>query len=175
MDEHYAIKRPGGWFWTGKLTREQAVEEARGGRLPGDWLICPLGSANKAITVATFLGDPGVLDRREKQEIDQELRRRAFAKSYPWPRLLKAGAWMLQTHVACLIIGGATVKIFFPQLQGGGIPPAMYAVLIPIWTLGGLGLLFAIIGWIQRGARIRRDWRIQLQAESTGRPAMASN
>lgn len=167
MDEHYAIKRPGGWFWTGKLTREQALEEARGGRLPGDWLICPLGAANKAISVAAFLGDPEALDRREKQEIDQELRRRAFAKSYPWPWLLTAGVRMFLACIACLMIGRATVSMFFPHLKGDGIPPAMLAILIPIWTLGGLGLIFAAFGWIQRGIRIRRDWRNQLR--ETGR------
>jgi hypothetical protein len=50
---------------------------------------------------------------------------------------------------ACLIIGRAIVTIFFPELQGRGIPPAMWFVLVPIWSLGIIGLVLLLVGWLR--------------------------
>jgi type IV secretory pathway TrbD component len=65
------------------------------------------------------------------------------------------GERLLHLFVLCLMIGGATTKIFFPEMLGAGLTPTTLLILIPIWSLGGVGLLLWIVGWLQHQYRIR--------------------
>jgi len=67
----------------------------------------------------------------------------------PGERMKKLGGLLVGLCFACLIIGRAIVTIFFPELQGQGIPPAMWFVLVPIWSLGIIGLVLLLVGWLR--------------------------
>jgi fucose 4-O-acetylase-like acetyltransferase len=54
----YSLKRPTHWFWRTNFTREQVLKHLDEMKISGDWLVCPLGEANKATTVANFVSDP---------------------------------------------------------------------------------------------------------------------
>lgn len=60
-----------------------------------------------------------------------------------------AGGAMLGLSLLSMMVGGKIISIFFPELKGNGIPPAMWYVLIPIWSIGIIGLLLLFIGWVK--------------------------
>ena len=63
-------------------------------------------------------------------------------------RLALLGKTLIALFFAALAIGGGTIHIFFPQLIGTGITAASLFVLVPIWSIGVLGVLLSLIGWI---------------------------
>lgn len=67
----------------------------------------------------------------------------------PGAGMKKLGGRMVGLCFACLIIGRLVVSIFFPELKGQGIPPAMWIVLIPIWSIGIIGLVLLLVGWVR--------------------------
>ena len=72
----YSLKRPTHWFWRTNFTREQVLKRLEESRISGDWLICPLGEANKATTVASFASNPNVFaaeKRKPRSEPRHEL------------------------------------------------------------------------------------------------------
>ena len=56
----YSLKKPGHWLWRTGFTREQVLARLQDSRITDDWLICPLGEANKATAVAHFVADRDV-------------------------------------------------------------------------------------------------------------------
>ncbi|MDA7510873.1 acyltransferase family protein [Verrucomicrobia bacterium] len=54
----YSAKKPTHWFWRTNLTREDILKRLEDARIAGDWLVCPLGEADIAITVDSFVSDP---------------------------------------------------------------------------------------------------------------------
>ena len=58
----YSMKRPSGWFWRTNLTREQVLQDLKESRIDSNWLVCPLGAAHRAVSVATFASTPNVFD-----------------------------------------------------------------------------------------------------------------
>ncbi|MEO1980627.1 MAG: acyltransferase family protein, partial [Fuerstiella sp.] len=59
----YSVKQPTHWFWRTNLSREQVLKQLEESRITRDWLICPVGDADKAISVASFAASPDVFDR----------------------------------------------------------------------------------------------------------------
>ncbi|MEO2018734.1 MAG: acyltransferase family protein [Fuerstiella sp.] len=59
----YSVKQPTHWFWCTNLTRDQVLEHLEESRITRGWLICPLGDAGNAISVADFVASPGVFER----------------------------------------------------------------------------------------------------------------
>jgi ribosomal protein S27AE len=68
-------------------------------------------------------------------------RRRRF--SIDWSQ---TGSGLLGACFTCLFVGRFIVKVFFPEIRDGGIPPAMYLVLIPIWATGIAGVVCLLLG-----------------------------
>ena len=53
-NDYYSIKRPRDWLWKVKLTRTDIEEKLLRGDIDQDWLICPFGESEKAISLAAF-------------------------------------------------------------------------------------------------------------------------
>jgi fluoroquinolone transport system ATP-binding protein len=58
----YSVKQPSAWFWRTNFTREQVLKQLEESKTSGHWLVCPLGDANRAISVATFASNPNVFE-----------------------------------------------------------------------------------------------------------------
>ena len=56
------------------------------------------------------------------------------------------GLKLLGLFACCLIIGGAISRLFFSEAMGKGIPTGLWFVLVPIWTIGLLGVLLWTAG-----------------------------
>ena len=67
----------------------------------------------------------------------------------PGDVMKKFGGHMVVLCLACLLIGRTVVSIFFPELRGQGISPVMWFVLIPIWSIGVIGLVLLLVGWLR--------------------------
>jgi len=154
MDERFAIKRPGHLFWRSNLTRADVMQRVECGRITREWLICPQGTVSHTVTIGQFIDDPAILKRRLQQDIDRETRRRTIAAAVEKPFLLKSGQYLIRLFALYLMIGTATVKIFFPHMLGAGLTPTALMVLIPMWSIGGLGILAYMLGSIQHRYRI---------------------
>ncbi len=55
-----SLKKPTQWLWRTNFTRDQVLQRLEEMTITKDWLICPLGEANKAVTVASFASNPNV-------------------------------------------------------------------------------------------------------------------
>lgn len=67
----------------------------------------------------------------------------------PGLALKTLGGYMVGLCLICLIIGRLIVRILFPEVRGQGIPPGMWFVLIPIWSIGLIGLVLLLVGWVR--------------------------
>lgn len=121
MAEYFSIKRSDAWLWTCKLTREEVLARLEKHRISRDWLICPLGAAHHAVTLAQFLDDPAIFRRLKQQDVERENLRRAIVVSVEKPWLLTMGQELLRWFFLCLGLGGNIVTIFFPQMKGAGL------------------------------------------------------
>jgi len=63
-------------------------------------------------------------------------------------RIALCGKTLIAFFAAALIVGGGTINMFFPHLLGKGITTESLFVLIPIWTVGVLGILLSLTGWV---------------------------
>jgi fluoroquinolone transport system ATP-binding protein len=67
----YSIKHPRHWLWRGNFTREQILARLEESRIDKDWLACPVGEANKAITVASFASNPNAFVAAKSESISR--------------------------------------------------------------------------------------------------------
>jgi fluoroquinolone transport system ATP-binding protein len=67
----YSLKKSRSWFWRTNVTREQALQELESSKIDGDWLVCPVGESDRAISMTKFASDPNVFELR-KVERDNE-------------------------------------------------------------------------------------------------------
>lgn len=72
----------------------------------------------------------------------------AVEPSEPKSRCIEIGQMLVIVAWGCLTLGGAVVKLFFPNARGRGLTPELLCLLVPIWSLGVLGLLLVAVGWI---------------------------
>lgn len=56
----FSLKKPTQWLWRSNFTRDQVLQRLEEMTITKDWLICPLGEAAKAVTVASFASNPNV-------------------------------------------------------------------------------------------------------------------
>ena len=56
----FSLKKPTQWLWRTNFTRDQVLQRLEELTITKDWLICPLGEADKAVTVASFASNPNV-------------------------------------------------------------------------------------------------------------------
>ena len=64
------------------------------------------------------------------------------------PRVIRYGEVLLGTCITFLGAGGTFVHIFFPEQIGSGLDGWKLGMLIPIWTIGIIGILLLLAGWI---------------------------
>lgn len=67
----YSLKKSGGLFWRTNVTREQVIQDLEASKIDGNWLVCPVGEADRAIPLRKFAADPNVFELR-KFERDNE-------------------------------------------------------------------------------------------------------
>ena len=63
----YAIKKPAGYLWSGKHTQEKVEEKVKSGSIRDDWLICPFGRAERAVSVEAFFKNPDILKPKKRE------------------------------------------------------------------------------------------------------------
>ena len=54
----FSLKKPTHWLWRTNFTREQVLQRLKDTEIDDDWLVCPLGHADRAITVGEFASAP---------------------------------------------------------------------------------------------------------------------
>lgn len=143
MSELYAIKRTDDWFWKTDLTFEELQKRIHENQINYDWLVCPQGASDRAITIREFLHDPRIF---HQQELEIASRERARGKPENTP-LTKLGLNLLGVCFLCLAIGRVVVMIVFPGPRNE-MPLPLLIVLIPIWTIGAIGLVVYLVGLI---------------------------
>lgn len=151
---HFAIKRSNALLWSGELTRSEIQSRRDNGQIESDWLVCPAGLAKHAVPVDSFLEDPNLMQRLREDDEDRGAKLKQLIDSMDRPGLLRLGQALFRYGIYCLVFGGATVKIFFPEARGQGFPPGVLYILVPIWIMGGLGIIFSFIGWLQHRMNI---------------------
>jgi len=67
----------------------------------------------------------------------------------PADPLLTIGLRLFGLCLFCLVLGRVFVSLVFPESRGQGIPPAALYFLIPVWILGGTGLILMLAGWLR--------------------------
>lgn len=65
------------------------------------------------------------------------------------PSVVQWGRGLLGASQVALAIGGATVRIFFPEQLGRGLDGFMLSILIPIWAVGIAGILLLLVAWVR--------------------------
>ena len=55
-----SIKAPGAVLWRTGVTEEEIRKQVDEGSVTGEWMICPLGEAGRAVTVEEFLADQSI-------------------------------------------------------------------------------------------------------------------
>jgi hypothetical protein len=68
----------------------------------------------------------------------------------PFAKVMAAGQFLFALFIICLFGGRILVKVFFPERVGAGLDATSLAILIPIWVMGGVGLLLISVAWIMR-------------------------
>lgn len=58
---NFSIKKPKGLLWRTNLSFEDIQSWVANGKAAGDWLVCPVGEASRAVAVSEFLDDPSIL------------------------------------------------------------------------------------------------------------------
>jgi hypothetical protein len=83
-------------------------------------------------------------------------------------RMMTTGKWSFVACILCLIAGRVVVRTFFPESQGTGISPVALAILIPIWSLGAVGLGLMVMSKVRRlfGGRFNSDTTMESQLAS---------
>lgn len=60
-----SLKSKKAWLWSTDHSLEAIREKLADGKIDGDWLVCPLGEAERAVTVSQFIDRPSLFDREE--------------------------------------------------------------------------------------------------------------
>ena len=62
----FSLKKPTHWLWRTNFSREQVLQRVKDMEIDEDWLICPLGAADRAITVGEFVSDPNAFGTKNE-------------------------------------------------------------------------------------------------------------
>ena len=76
-----------------------------------------------------------------------ELKKVAPKSGKPGRALKKVGGVMLSFCLSFLIVGRIVVTAFFPEFRAQGLTLISLVILIPIWSVGIVGLLLLLMGW----------------------------
>ena len=63
--------------------------------------------------------------------------------------LISIGSALLKLCILCLILGNAITTISFPQYKNAALTQEALSILIPIGSIGILGVIFTTLGWIK--------------------------
>jgi len=86
----FSIKPPGAFLWKTGYTEVKIRSCLQSGRITGDWLVCPLGEAARAVTVTEFIDNPSILN--ELNDVPSE-RSSGFAEEPQTPLSVAALGW----------------------------------------------------------------------------------
>ena len=157
MEPHYySMKREDQWKWDGRLSADEVIARINNERLGEDWHIVRFATDESPVDARAFAANPEIFLQRDARRDAAALRRKEIADSVPSPLLLTWGKRCLFTFFAILTIGRATITIFFPHLRGTEMTPTAWMILIPTWSLGGIGLIAASIGALQHKSRVSK-------------------
>jgi hypothetical protein len=67
----------------------------------------------------------------------------------PLPAIIRLGRWLLGACITALVIGNIVSRKVFPERQGKGLDATILAILIPIWSLGIVGIVLLLVGWVR--------------------------
>lgn len=144
----FAVKQPAKVLWSREYWIEDIREQLKMRKIDEDYLICPFGEAIRAVPLSLFLKDEQVFKRMVTAEVEAKAQ-----VEKPPARIW--GKWLIGIFVTALVIGRIVVRVFFPGQIGAGIGSAQLLILVPIWTIGALGLSFWTIGYWQQEARVK--------------------
>ena len=153
---HYSMKRSDQWKWEGRYTAEEVVSRITEERLGEDWLVAPFASEEPPVDAREFANDPSIFVARRQRRQQMEDRHAEIVANVPTPLLLTWGKRGLGLFFAFLLIGRATMNLFFPHLRGSGMTPTAWLILIPAWTVGGASLIATAIGSLQKKSRVSK-------------------
>ena len=146
----YSIKRSDHWKWEGRFSSDELLAKIQNEGLGAVWHVAPFATEETPVDAYAFVRDPDIFIRRYARREEAAQRRKEIADSVAPPQLLVWGRRGLAAFFAFLLLGRATINIFFPQLRGAGMTPIAWTILIPAWTIGGLSVLAYAIGAWQR-------------------------
>lgn len=159
QSERFGLKRDSSWKWEGPYSAEEAIQRVLDVGHDDEWQIAPFASEEQPVDFTRFKANPELFSQRRSARAERARREAEVKQSVPEPSALRWGKRGLGLFFASLLLGRATVSIFFPQLKGQGIPPMMWPVLFVLWTLGGVSVIACIAGSIQRNRQVKRALR----------------
>ena len=71
------------------------------------------------------------------------------APQKPGDTMKAIGGGMVGLCILCMLVGGKIARTFFPESQGQGLTPTVLMILIPLWSMGIIGLVLLLVGWIR--------------------------
>ena len=102
----FSIKPPSAFLWKTGYTEAKIRSFLEGGRITGDWLVCPLGEAARAVTITEFIDNPSILI--ELNDVPCE-RSSGFAEKPQTPLSVAALGWSV-------FLGSLTAHFFLATI-----------------------------------------------------------
>ncbi len=65
------------------------------------------------------------------------------------PRIVRWGRWLMTAVISAMVIGGALVRLLFPDRVGKGLDAFAISILVPLWSLGVLAIVLLLVGWLR--------------------------
>ena len=114
----FSLKKPQSWWWKTDLSLEGVKELLEAGRITADHLICPIGEADKAMPLSTFLEDTTIFDPKVKttvSEIPIPIKKHSKVIRAGWTTFISSAVGLL---IVSFILHGATPEKVLSQPDG---------------------------------------------------------
>lgn len=82
-------------------------------------------------------------------------------------RLARWGQALLGLAMFALAAGGTIVSQFFPEREGEGLSTPLLVLLVPIWAVGGAGILLCLAAWVMY-PRLTSELNLDLERREDG-------
>ncbi len=156
--KRFSVKRPGQWLWRTGYTRQQILDRWLEGRFEDDLLVCPLGDAHLATTLAEFRNDEQAHAKcKERYRLEVEAWEAEVRANTPAIRHI--GLYLVALCVPVHLIFMVIAIVFDIITSPTSWPAWLYITLSITPTLGASGLLLAIAGLVQHRIKAFLLWR----------------
>lgn len=91
MPKYYAVKSPRSFLWSRQIDHDEVMAWFLEQRIERDWLICPHGEANLAVSVGEFIDTPGILATKLREQKSRIERKAHLAKTLAQPAIRTFG------------------------------------------------------------------------------------